>query len=167
MADYSPTPSRGPGRPRNEETKAKRRRRSSVDALQNTKLGVDESLLDNRFEHRWLNDTGTRLHDKTKLDDWDLVKDPNKTIKEDVDGLGSMVSKVVGSDEHGNPIHAYLARKPREYFEEDRAEKRKLNKEQMQSIKRGVPQGDGAGLGNKAYVPDGGAAISIEDGRSR
>lgn len=165
MADeYKPTPSRGPGRPRKEETQERRRRRNSLDGSAGMKLAVDERFLDRKnFEYRWINDDGARIHAKTVQDDWDFVSDPAKEGKADADGLGSIVSKVVGKNANGQPLHAYLARKPKHYYDEDQAEKRRAIEDGMKSIKSGTPQGDGSQLGSNAYTPEGG--ISIQDGR--
>lgn len=167
MADYSPTP-RKPGRPRKEEVKdERRRRRGDTNALSGQKLAVDPQFKDPNYEYRWINDDGARIHDKTLQDDWDLVEDPSKKGKQDTDGLGSMVSKIVGKSEGGQPMHAYLARKRKDYYDEDMAAKRAQSLEIMDSIKRGVPQGQGADLGASAYVPSGGTAIKIEDDRTK
>lgn len=149
---------------RADEVKSERRRQRGANQIMGLKLGVSESILDRqKFEYRWINDNGGRIEQMTTADDWDLVPDPKMQGKPDADGLGSIISKVVGKGESGQPMRAYLARKPRQFYEEDQRDKRDSIKRTMDSIKRGEPQTEAPALGKAGYVPSSG--IQIKDGR--
>lgn len=127
---------RGPGRPRKEEDRAERRRRNfSVQGR--GRLGVDPSLLDfNTYAYRWLNDEPGRLVAKTKHDDWDMVT--NTGEKEDSTDLGTKVSIVVGTMPDGSPKRAYLCRKLRTFYDEDKAAAQAALDEQLSQLRRGA-----------------------------
>jgi len=99
---------RGPGRPR----KPERRRKGKVGG-QKQKLYVHESDRDPKFTYRWINDQKSRVHDLTVNDDWDIV---DRTE-------GSARTEIVGTGANGEPITGYLVRKPKEFYEADKAEK--------------------------------------------
>lgn len=142
----------------------RRKKRGGLNALAGQKLSVREEFLDRaNFEYRWINDDGGRIESLTEMDDWDLVTDPERKGKEDVDRMSSFVSKIVGKNDAGHPIKAYLARKPKDFYQEDQADKQVLLDKKIDDIRRGIPQGEGAQLGAHAYVPEG--SISIRDGR--
>lgn len=149
---------------RADEVKTERRRQRGANQIMGLKLGVSEAILDRQnFEYRWINDNGARIEQMTTADDWDLVPDPKKEGKPDADGLGSIISKVVGKGESGQPMRAYLARKPRKFYEEDQRDKANSIKRTVDAIKRGEPQTDAPSLGSAGYVPSSG--IQIKDGR--
>lgn len=145
--------------------KLERRRQRGSTVVHGQKLGVNEAFLDRgNFEYRWINDDGGRIETMTQGDDWDLVADPKKVGKPDADGLGAMISKVVGRGESGQAMRAYLAKKPKKFYVEDQAEKRHSIKQTMDAIRSGAPQVSGAPqLGATAYVPGGPTGISIKD----
>lgn len=147
------------------EVKAERRRRRNTTVLTGQKLGVDESLLDRKnFEYRWINDKAGRISAMTKNDDWDLMVDPSKKVKDDATNEGALISIDVGYGENNQPMKAYLARKPKDFYREDQAAKAADLDRTMEAIKRGKPQtAEAQELGNKSYVPEGG--ISIREGR--
>lgn len=152
---YAPE-KRGPGRPRTQETRADetqrtRRRRQDTSELAGLNLRIPEELKDPAFEYRWINDTGGRIHAKTKMDDWDKVE-----------GVAPVV--VDKTPRSGEPMRAFLCRKPKQLHEEDKAKAQARINEQENSLRRGKVT-DPKGLsGADAYVPEGG--IVIED-RSR
>lgn len=167
MSDFTPegtTKRREPVREtpsRAEQVSAQRRRRQDTGPLQGLKLHVPDGLKEEGYEYRWFNDKdgGGRLHNKTVLDDWDIVK--TKDI--DGQGEGTPVTRNVGKMENGQTLKAYLCRKPKEWFDGDRAKAQARITEQENSLKRGVVN-DPKGLsGESAYVPAGG--ISIDRGR--
>lgn len=146
--------------------KTERRRQRGSNVLSGIKLGVNPAFLDEKnFSYRWINDNGGRIDQMTKADDWDLVPDPTKTGKPDSDGEGSLVSKVVGRGEAGQPMKAFLARKPRNFYEEDQRDKKETIDKTMESIKRGSPQTEAPGLGAAGYVPGGSTGIQIKNDR--
>lgn len=125
--------------PKQQDKRETQRRRRATGAVNQTlgKLGVNPDLLDHsQFAYRWFNDTQNgRLTMKTTHDDWDIVKDPS--VKEDNTDLGSAVSIVVGANKDGSPLRAYLCRKPKTYFDEDKAEAQKRLDEQLEQLSRG------------------------------
>jgi hypothetical protein len=143
----------------------RRRKRGTLDYKSRQKLGVSEEFLDREnFAYRWVNDDGRRVQQMTQEDDWDIVEDPN--VKEDADGIGKRVSKVVGKTESGQPLRAFLCRKPKEFHEEDQLEKRRRVEEIEAQLHRGqnaAAEPEAQAMRGHTYVPEGG--ISIVDGR--
>lgn len=143
------------------QEKIERRRQRGNTVLPGLKLSVREELLDRKnFVYRWINDNGGRIEDMTVSDDYDLVRDPSKQVKDDNGNEGALVSKVVGTTENNQPIRAFLARKPKPFYDADHKEKMAALDRQMADIKRGRPQ-EAQQLGANSYVPQGG--ISIRD----
>jgi hypothetical protein len=137
------------------------RRRRNTDALggKRRRLGLTGEK-DPEFEYRWINDEGTRLHDLTVNDDWEVVQDRNGTMKEGASGQGAEVSVPVGMGEHGRPVRAILVRKPKDFYEDDkRAAQRRIDEKEA-----GLRSGNAsAGMSQgESYVPKGG--IVIESG---
>lgn len=141
--------------------KQERRRQRGSTTVHGQKLGVNPAFLDQKnFSHRWINDDKGRIEQLTQQDDYELVADPTKAGKPDADGLGAMISKVVGVDDGGRPIRAYLAKKPLPFYRDDQREKAASIKKTMDAIKRGTSNPDGATpLGDNGYV----SGISIKD----
>jgi hypothetical protein len=143
---------RGPGRPRAEEVRQRRRRRGDTSETRDMKLFVPEGEKDPDFEYRWINDVdgGTRIRNMTVHDDWDIVE--TKTI--DNDAEGSKVARGVGTDEHGKGQRAYLCRKPKKFYEEDyRAKQARLDARE-EEMRRGPTRESGLAP-DEAYVPQG------------
>lgn len=178
---YSPEGKRKPGRPSNAEravreeqqptkraeaTKRERRRRSDTSATAGLKLHVPAEYLDENYEYRWINDdagfgdegerVGQRMHAKTVLDDWDIV-----TTATGVEGQGegTPVKRLVGKGEAGKPINAYLCRKPKDWYREDKAKEQQRLKEREDEMRRGAAQGSDALKGPTSYIPEGGIRI--------
>lgn len=132
-----------------------RRRKKTADTT-GGRLGVNPDLLDHsKYAYRFLNDDPGRLVGKTKHDDWDLI--PNEGEKEDSTDLGSMVSVIVGSNPDGSPKRAYLARKMKTFYDQDKAEEQKALDQQLAELRRGM---DREGSSQSDYVPNSG--ISME-----
>lgn len=120
------------------------------------RLGVKEK--DPDYEYRWLNDDKTRIATKTQDDDWDLVK----SDKEDSHGDSDTVRRQVGVKPNGDPLFAYLARKPKRFCDEDRAKKQEALDEQWSELARGK-RGDPTNIGgSEGYVA---TSTTIRDGR--
>jgi len=139
-----------PGRPKKVDESNRRRKRAKLGGLGRLKLTTAEIP---GYVTRWANDTGSRLVDLTVEDDWDFVhKDEigNEVGEFNVTpgnrDLGTRVSKVVGRDEHGQPIHAYLLKKKKEFAIQDRKEKDARINETEESLSRakGVENADGS-----------------------
>lgn len=141
-------------RSRKEEDRSERRRRNfTVQGV--GRLGVDPALLDfNIYAYRWLNDEPGRLVAKTKYDDWDLVT--NAGEKEDSTDMGTKVSIVVGTMPDGSPKRAYLCRKLKTYFDEDKAAAQAALDEQLNQLRRGATR---EGELQSDYVPAGGISL--------
>ena len=95
-------------------------------------LTVREELKDKNFVYRWVNDKDWNLQDKIDrgyefvedVDDKMQIKD---IIIED-SKLGAKVTKPVGGGTRG-----YLMRQRKEWYEEDQADKAKMNEEIMRA----------------------------------
>lgn len=124
---------------RGTQIKAERRRRKSSTTGRRTKLTLDESKLDtDQYEYRWIKNTPDRLAELTVDDDWNLVEDRDKVIKDDDTGMGSNVSIHAGKGEDGSPERLVLAQKRKEYQNDDRAVKAK----HIDDLEAGLAQGD-------------------------
>lgn len=142
-----PNPSRA------EEVQQERRRRTANGPIGGRKLTVPEEWLDREnFEYRWANDKDNRLSDLTQSDDWDRVTSPD----------GKVITKNVGTNE-GKPLQAYLLKKPKKYYDADKAEQMKPINELENEIRRGGT-GHLKGIADvdNTYTPNG---VNIIDGR--
>lgn len=134
--------------------RADRRRRTDLETT-GGRLGVDPALLDHdRYAYRWFNDQPGRIVSKTKHDDWDMI--PQNGEKEDSTDLGAMISIVVGTNPDGSPKRAYLCRKPKGYFEEDRAKAQRELDRQLDMLQRGKSRD---GTSQSDYVPHSGIRV--------
>ncbi len=159
-AEPAPAPNR-----RAEEVSSERRRRQDFGGLPGLKLSVDERAKDPEFTYRIINDKPGRIHQKTVQDDWDIVATTQMNGFNDVAkqaGEGTPMAYMVGSTENGAPQKAYLCRKRKEFYEEDKAKEQAVVDAREESIRRGAVTGpDGQGLSSAAsYIPGG------KDGRS-
>lgn len=153
---------RGPGRPPKQETgragqiKAERRRRNT-DTLggKRRRLAVKGELDRENYEYRWVNDVGNRLHSLTVEDDWEVVPNRNGELGEQ--GVGSELSKPVGTGERGQSIRSILCRKPIDYYRNDAAEAQRQIDETEASMKRGATPGAG---NEGTYKPESGIQIT-------
>ncbi len=102
--------------------KSQRKKRTPLGAP-SYKLAVEERP---GYVRRWINDAGNRLND-AREGGYEFASDVNVgTGSEDGNtDIGSRVSRVVGKHEDGSPMRAYLMEIPKEYYEEDQAEKQK------------------------------------------
>jgi hypothetical protein len=140
---------RGPGRPpRQEEVKQRRRRREGLGADRNLKLAVPENLKDPNFVYRWVNDRPGRVQQLTTMDDWEKAP----VVTEQNAGEGTVETRVV---DKSVGERAVLLRKPKEFYEADKAEEQKQLDARDEALRRAPPQ-DPQGLsGPEAYVPNG------------
>lgn len=139
-----------------EAEKEKRRRRSDTSETRNLKLSVPEHLKDPNFVYRWVNDKASgRIHDKTTNDDWDVVKALGPDKEE------APVSRNVGNGENGQPLKAYLLRKPKKYHEEDKARRMSALKATEETVERGESVGPEGLDKSVSYVPGGASANRI------
>lgn len=100
-------------------------------------IEVQRKLADEGLEGRWINDLGNRMHNKTKLDDWNKVPEVEPVP--------------VGTDSRtGKPIMAHYCAKPTEYLEADRREHTDRLKAREQAVFTGKDHGD---MDEAAYNP--------------
>jgi hypothetical protein len=126
-----------------EATQRRRRDDTTLDGAQRLKLAIPEDvaaqLKDEGREPRWINDEGNRLHNLTKLDDYDRV-----------DGVAA---RVVGTTKEGKPIKAYLCSKPKAFLAEDRAKAERPRVEFERALERGKNPNDPF-AGDDSFYPD-------------
>lgn len=132
---------------RSDEERRERRRRhdGTLDRINNLALAIPPEVVEANpgYNFRWINDDRNRIHEKTQLDDWDVVE--------------SVDARTVGTDREGRPLKAYLCKKPTEFCIEDAARKEADLKEQ----EMGLIQGNRDAASKQdlpdtvAYVPDG------------
>jgi hypothetical protein len=132
---------------RTEEVKSERRRRGSGPTL-NMKLHVPEESKDPNFVYRWVNDKPGRVQQLTTQDDWD--KAPIVTAQNA--GEGTVETRVT---DRTAGDRAVLLRKPREYFEADKAEQQAQLDATDEAMRRGAAQSHEGLSGSEAYVPGG------------
>lgn len=141
---------------RQQEERAVRRRRDdgTIDGTLSLKLAVPpeirQKLTEEGREWRWANDTGNRIYQLTKLDDWDPVE-------------GVPKQTVVIDKKNGTTCKAILLSKPTAYMEADRAKldaRRRETEEAM--VEGGVPSAGGAPAHpSNTYVPRDSAGRSL------
>jgi hypothetical protein len=148
------------------EMRARRAERGPIsNSGMNLKLSVPEDQKDPRFEHRWAVDTagtGTRIHE-LRAKDWEVApmsdagKDPRNV------GLGTTVERFANTKTVSKPDKHILMRKPKEFYEEDKAREAAKIKADEEALRKGNVK-DPQGLsGPGSYIPAGG--IKIEHGR--
>lgn len=132
---------------RQTEVRQERRRRSdtTIDGGQRLKLAippeVEERLKAEGRTPRWVNDEGNRVHNLTKLDDYDKV-----------DGVEP---RVVGTSKDGQPIKAHLCSKPNAFIQEDQGKIEERRRETERALLRGKNPGDPIAARDDFYVAEG------------
>lgn len=161
------------GRPRSNRidlTNRERRRRSGPGVIPGLKLTVNEDELDREnYSYRFINDRPGRIRQMTEQDDWELVDDPRKQMSETNAHEGNRIAYHAGIGEGNAPMRTYLARKPKQWYDEDQREKQKPLDDIDHQIRRGSLTNNSpeaaAIAGKHGYVPEG--SISIRDGRRK
>lgn len=140
------------------------RRRRNTDALAGNRrhLSVNVELDTENYQYRWVNDEGTRLHDLTVKDDYEVVHDRSGTLKIDGAGTGAEVAVPVGMGEHGKAVKAVLLRKPKKFYDDDQAAEQRRIDDVETSMKQGIAPG--SGQDDKTYVPRGGITFGATKG---
>lgn len=166
METTAPAPRETRGRkPRAAAVSQVRRRRSagSLNRLAQMRLDfIEPEYLDlENYTYRWINDDGGRLRMFTRMDDYDFVTGEDlgegfdeKAFDNESDGrLRIQVDVKKG----GQPLYAYLCKKPKAFWEADYDENVKSREAMMASR---VYQADGLGSGGEddrsvenPYVP--------------
>lgn len=115
------------GRPPRAELNATHRRRrqpGSLNRMVQYKLDIftPDQLDTENYIYRWVNDEPGKVRMLTQMDDYDFVAS-HELGDFDVRATDSesdeRVRMTVGTDKHGNPTHAFLVRKPRQFWVDD------------------------------------------------
>lgn len=143
---------RGPGRPpRTEEVKVERRRRQGMGAERSLKLHVPDNAKDPNFVYRWVNNNPGRVKQLTQMDDYEVVSSEDGGIDSGT-SEGTVVKRTVDRKEGDEAV---LLRKPRHFYEADKAEEQKLIDARDESLREGQTPGSEGLSGSEAYVPGG------------
>lgn len=131
------------------QVQGERRRRSVLGPDRNLKLFVPESEKDPDFVYRWVNNRPGRIKQLTQMDDYDIVSAPDNQIDVGT-SEGTVVKRTVDRNEGGEAV---LLRKPRKFYEADKAEEQRGIDATDELMRQGAVR-DSEGLsGSEAYVP--------------
>jgi hypothetical protein len=143
---------------RTEREAPKRRRVDGNEGVSGQRLPVKTSLLDyEAFAYRWINDDEVRLFQKTKQDDYDIMKNNGEVVNGANTDLGDAISVIVGTKPDGSARRAFLCRKPRKFYDDDQKKKAEDLDEQLARLRRGDSR---TGEAQGDYVPSGGIRIA-------
>ncbi len=138
--------------PRKEKVKKERRRRSGLGLETNMRLHIPDDQKDPNYHYHWLNDSPGRIAAKTVKDDYDIVTEAE--LREG--GENVQVKRAVGTGANGEWQYAYLCKKPKEYYDGDKATEQESIASAEKAAKEGAPPGaDGLSTSDHGYVPDG------------
>lgn len=102
-------------------TERRTRRGASLDGMQNRQLDLPPHLQDDPHHvYYWANDEGPRIHQLTVNGEYDVVPDQGGE-----NAQHNSTRRPVGTTKTGAPLYAQLLRKPRQFHEEDQADKMK------------------------------------------
>lgn len=144
--------------PRNEVQRAERAERLPL-GIKRSKLAVNDK--DPGYEYRWINDTAGRCSDAEK-GGYEFVTDASVgqgDIGNRNSSIGNRVSRIVGKNEAGHPVTAFLMRIKKEWYQADQKAKQKGLDATDAALKRGQ-----AKPVDKAYIPAQGITISDKEG---
>jgi hypothetical protein len=134
-------------------------RAKNTNRADRTPLGTHRSKLtvqdrDPAYQYRYINDSPGRV-EQARAGGYEFVDD-QKTgdTGETNTGLGSRTAVRAGTNADGSGMNAYLMRIPREFYEEDQAEKEKVNQKVDDAINGGAIEGEPGKEGR--YVPSSG-----------
>lgn len=117
-----------------------------------SKLSIDKPI--EGYHLHWVNDEGGRLV-QAQQGDYTFVAPDEVGFVEDIEE--GRVSRLVGTQEDGSPMYAYLMKIPQEYYEEDQAHLQSQLDEIDNRIKGGQIDRQ---AGDNRYVPEGGIKIN-------
>lgn len=139
-----------------QQEQRRRRAREDADVIGGKHLGVRRDILDGeKFAYRWFNDDDIRLQAKAEQQ-WDIVKNDGGVVSENTADLGDAIKRYVGQRKDGSPRYAYLCRKYRQFYDEDKARRTEELDAELAELKRGNAK-DGSPQGD--YVPHSGIRI--------
>ncbi len=151
---------RGPGRPRldrAQDVQVQRRRRQGTGAERNLKLHVPEEYKDPAFVYRWVNNNPGRVKQLTQMDDYEVVS------SDQIDAGTSEGTVIKRTVDRSEGDEAVLLRKPRHFYEADKAEEQRLIDVRDEQLRAGAGTGSEGLSGSEAYVPGG---VKGRDGRN-
>lgn len=113
----------------------RRRRDMTLSREHHLKLALPAEVADDK-EHAyyWANDENSRIADLTIRDDWDHVSLKGHEASDE-----DRVRRQVGTKKTGEPLYAYLLRKPMEYYQEDKRRGAEQNAEAEQKLLTQAP----------------------------
>ena len=152
-----------PGARRIEEIRAKRRERGTVDVSglrQN--LSIPEEYKDPRFVYRWVLDKSTR-HYEMKARDWEYADSEEVAQDERNSGTGTRIERIGNERTVPKPEKVFLMRKPREFYEEDKASEQENIRQNEEGIRRGLVKNEQGQAEQGMYIPSSG--MKIDRGR--
>lgn len=140
------------------QARTESRERQETARARRVPLGTPEMKLtaENRegYVRRWFNGKGNRLSRAqqagyTFVEDDTFIGEGAESRNSDI---GSAVSQIVGTNEDGSPLRAYLMEIRREWYEEDQAAKQAAIDEREDAIRNGSVN-DEQGRQDNRYVP--------------
>ena len=140
---------------RKQDVQAKRRRREGMGADRNLKLHVPEQAKDQNFHYRFIKSDSGRVQQLTKSDDYDVVQKGDDADIASVSD-GTTVERIANKD----GARMILVRKPKEFYEADKAEAAKRIDATEESMRRGSPPSTEGLTGADSYVPGGKNIVS-------
>jgi hypothetical protein len=155
-------PARNRSKDRIEEIRARRKARGSVDVSGfKQRLAVPEDLKDPDWEYRWVVDKEMRVH-QLRQDDWEVVQNSDLAQAGANDSVGTSVERLANEQGKSGVERTILMRKPKEFYNEDKAALQKKIDKDEQEMMRGAQTASEGLTGPEAYVP---AGNSIKHGR--
>ena len=137
-----------------DQERSQRRRRDDLGTSRHVNLSIAGDL-DPNYVYRFINDTPGRVHQLTVNDDWDVVSMESHHAKDK--GVGSTIERIVDK-RSGN--RAILVRKPKHYYDADKAQAQAEIDETEKGMSRGEVKGAEALPKAVSYVPSGGIRIT-------
>jgi hypothetical protein len=128
---------------RAEEQLPERRKRPDA-ATVGKRLAVRSDMLDfERFKYRYVNDNDSRLYQMVQ-NDWNIMTQQGGELKPDSTDMGSAIRIPVGTKPDGSPLHAYLCRKYRQFYDDDQKMKQTDLDEQLSRLRQGQDANGGS-----------------------
>lgn len=151
LGDEGPSNDPRASRPTSREDDAPRRRRVPLGTAQ---LKLEYPSREG-YVRRWFNDRGNRIH-AAQAAGYEFVE-------ENSDGRRMRVSRRVGTHEDGAPMNAYLMEIRQEFYDEDQAEKQKVNDAIDDAImRRETPEQAASQDRGAFYTPSEGRSMNVE-----
>jgi hypothetical protein len=111
------------------------------------------------YAPRWVNDVGDRINDFERAG-YRFAEDDAVRESAQGDQVAKRIRKVVGTQENGEPMHAYLMEQKQEFYDEDQAAKNAKLDDIDEQLGRGIDQHGSPGDGGR-YVPAEGIKMGV------